>query len=158
MFREIRRKERAIDMEATKALLKNERRAVLSVNGDDGYPYGVPINFVYCEEEGKVYFHSSRKGHKVDSIKRDDKACLTVYGNVSIGDVEWAPYVQSAIAFGRCKLVEDQDKGIELVRKLAAKYYPNAEEIDMEVNKDGHAVQMIEMTIEHLSGKQIQER
>lgn len=158
MFREIRRKAREMDLEATKALLKNERRAVLSVNGDDGYPYGVPINFVYCEEEGKVYFHSSRMGHKVDSIKRDDKVCLTVYGNVSIGDPEWAPYVQSAIAFGRCKLVEDQDKGIELVRKLAAKYYPNAQEIDMEVNKDGHAVQMIEMTIEHLSGKQIQER
>ncbi len=157
MFRPIRKKKNELSQEEAKSLLRTSRRGVLAVNGDDGYPYAVPINFLYSEEEGKIYFHGARVGHKVDSIKKDDKICFTVFGNECIKKEPWAPFVQSAVVFGRCKLITDQEYAIELVRKFASKYYPGADLIEEEVQASGKAVQMFEITIEHLSGKEIQE-
>ena len=65
MFRELRRKKNAIDIPTVKALLQSSRRGVLAVNGDDGYPYAVPINYFYDEPTQKIYFHGARAGHKV---------------------------------------------------------------------------------------------
>ena len=158
MFREMRRKKKEMTVAAAKHLLKTERRGVLAVNGDDGYPYAIPVNYLYCEDEGKIYFHGARAGHKVDAIKRSDKICFTVFGNESVKDEAWAPYVQSAVVFGRCKLIADQEEAISLVRKLATKYYPDARLVEEEVVASGRAVQMFEITIEHISGKEIQEK
>lgn len=159
MFRPIRRTKREISIEAAKQLLKDLRRGVLAVNGDDGYPYAVPINFLYDEENNKIYFHGARAGHKFDSIKACDKVCFTVYGNeTTVSGEEWAPYVQSSVVFGRCHLIEDQEIAINLVKKLAMKYYPNEQLADDEIDASGKAVQMFEIDIEHISGKQIQEK
>ena len=158
MFRPIRRKNKEISIDAAKALLIHQRRGVLAVNGDEGYPYAVPVNFFYNEETNKIYFHGAVAGHKADALRADDKVCFTVYGNESIKDVEWAPYVQSAIAFGRCRLVENREQVIALVRQIAEKYYPNDALIEEEIAHSGKAVQVYEITIEHLSGKEIQER
>ena len=158
MFREMRRKNKALGSDAAKHLLATERRGVLSVLGDDGYPYGVPINYIYSEADGKIYFHGSRVGHKADAIKRCDKVCFTVYGNESVKDEAWAPYMQSVIIFGRCSTIDDRNAAMDAVRKLAGKYYPDTKLIDEEIAKSGKAVQLFEITIEHLSGKEIQER
>ena len=157
MFREVRKKKNEISVEAAEKLLENERRGVLAVSGDDDYPYAIPINFLYCREDGKIYFHGSRAGHKVDSIKRNDKVCFTVFGNETVKDIDWAPYVQSAVVFGRCRLIEDQTEAVKLVRRFAAKYYPGEAEINEEVAADGMAVQMYEISVEHISGKEVQE-
>ena len=158
MFRPIRRKQKEISLDAAKALLKNERRGTFAVNGDDGYPYAVPVNFIYDEEENKIYFHGSRLGHKADSVRKDDKVCFTVYGNEQIREESWAPYMQSVVVFGRCRLVESTEENIRLVTKFAGKYYPNETLISEEIAHSGKAVQMYEITIEHMSGKEIQER
>ena len=158
MFRPIRRKNKEISEKLAKQLLTEAKRGVLAVNGDDGYPYAIPINFLYDETASKIYFHGARAGHKIEAIKKCDKICFTVYGNETIKDYEWAPYWQSVVVFGRCKLIEDQASAIELVKRLARKYYPNEELIDEEVVQSGKAVQMFEIEIEHLSGKEIQER
>ena len=63
MFRELRRKKREISTEAAKQLLKTERRGILAVNGEDGYPYAIPINYYYDEEQNKIYFHGARAGY-----------------------------------------------------------------------------------------------
>ena len=60
MFRPMRRAKKAIPDEAAKRLLQTERRGVLAVNGDLGYPYAVPVNFLYDEAAGKLYFHGAR--------------------------------------------------------------------------------------------------
>lgn len=158
MFRELRRKKNAISMEETKSLLIKSRRAVLAVNGDDGYPYAIPINYLYDEEANTIIFHGAKAGHKIESIKANDKVCFTVYGNEFVGEEEWAPFVQSVVVFGRCHLVESQDKCIELVKKFAMKYYPNETLADEEIASSGRAVQMFEIKIEHMCGKQIQEK
>lgn len=158
MFRPIRRKNKEICAEAAKALLASSRRGVLAVNGDDGYPYGVPINYFYDEAVGKIYFHGAKAGHKFDSIKACDKVCFTVFGNETIKEEDWAPFMQSVVIFGRCHLVEGQERAFELCKKMAGKYYPDEKLIDEEIERSGTAMQMFEIEIEHLSGKEIQEK
>lgn len=158
MFRPLRRKSRAISDEAARDLLENGRRGVLAVNGDDGYPFAIPVNYCYDREHGRIYFHGAKAGHKVDALKRSDKVCFTVYGNERFKDGEWAPYVQSTVVFGRCHLVDDAGETEERVRTLALKYYPTAEEVEQEIAKDIKGVQLYEIEIEHLTGKQIQEK
>jgi len=158
MFRSMRRASRAISDEAAKQLLLESKRGVLAVNGDDGYPFAIPVNYFYDREQGKIYFHGAKTGHKVDALAKSDKVCFTVYGNEHFTPDDWAPYVQSTVVFGRCRLIEDAALTEERVRELAAKYYPNQEEIDIEVAKSIKAAQLYEITIEHLTGKQIKEK
>ena len=158
MFRPMRRKKKEISEEAAKQLLQKERRGVFAVNGDDGYPYAVPVNYYYSEEDNKIYFHGARAGHKVDALKQDDKVCFTVYGNETIKEETWAPYLQSVVVFGRCRLLDDQEEALALTRRIAEKYYPRQELIEEEIQRSGKAVQVYEISIEHLSGKEIQEK
>ena len=159
MFRPMRRAKKAIPDEAAKRLLQTERRGVLAVNGDLGSPYAVPVNFLYDEAAGKLYFHGARAGHKADALRRDARVCFTVCGAERIEpEAPWAPYLQSAVVFGRCRLMEDGLEAEAALRRLAAKYYPDAETIETELAHAGRAVQVFEITIEHLSGKQIQEK
>ena len=101
MFRTIRKKKNEISTDAAKTLLQSSRRGVLAVNGDDGYPYAIPINYVYDDDAQKIYFHGARVGHKVDALRACDKVCFTVYGNETIKEEDWAPFVQSVVVFGR---------------------------------------------------------
>ena len=158
MFRPIRRKKKEMDIDAAKELLQCSRRGVLAVNGDDGYPYAVPVNSFYDSDEGKIYFHGARTGHKVDAFKASDKVCFTVYGNETVKEEAWAPFVQSTVVFGRCHLLEEGTEATEILKKIARKYYPNEQLIDEEIERSGKAVQLFEIEIEHISGKEIQEK
>lgn len=158
MFREIRRKKKQMDMDAAESLLEQGRRGVLAVNGDDGYPYAIPVNYFYDRENRKIYFHGARAGHKVDALKANDKVCFTVYGNETIKEESWAPFMQSTIVFGRCHLIEMGENAITLLKRFAMKYYPNDQLVDEEIMQSGKAVQLFEIEIEYLSGKEVQER
>ena len=158
MFREMRRKKKQISMEAAEALLEKSRRGVLAVNGDDGYPYAIPVNYFFDRENRRIYFHGSRMGHKVDALKACDKVCFTVFGNETVREEAWAPFMQSAVVFGRCHFVEAGEAADTLLKRLAMKYYPNEQLADEEIAQVGKAAQVYEIEIEHLSGKEIQER
>lgn len=158
MFREIRRKKKQIPDADAKLLLKTARRGVLAVNGDDGYPYAVPINYFYDEANAKIYFHGARVGHKAEAIRASDKVCFTVFGNERIGEPLWAPYVQSVVVFGRCRLMEDRMDAMTRLKQFAMKYYPDEAQADEVIASDGRAAQMFEIEIEHLSGKEVQEK
>lgn len=158
MFRPMRRMKRAISDEDARSLLAKGRRATLAVNGDDGYPFAFPIDYRFDADANKIYFHGAKAGQKVDALRRSDKVCLTVMGNERFEDGEWAPYVQSVVVFGRCRLVDDTAKTEEELRRLALKYYPSAEEVERELEKYLSAVQLCEIEVEHLTGKQVQEK
>lgn len=113
MFRPLRRKKRAITDEEARELLATCKRGVFAVNGDDGYPYAIPVNYFFDPEHDKIYFHGAKAGHKVDALKRNDKVCFTVYGNEWYKDGDWAPYVMSTVVFGRCRLVDEAPAFIE---------------------------------------------
>ena len=158
MFRAVRKKKNEISQDEAKNLLRSSRRGVLAVNGDEGYPYAIPINYLYDEENNKIIFHGAKAGYKVDSIKKNDKICFTVFGNETFTEENWAPYLQSVVVFGRCHLVENRDDTVSLVKKFARKYYPNEDMVNEEIANSGKGVQMFEIKIEHLSGKKVQER
>ena len=158
MFRNVRKIRNEITIEEAKDLLRNNKRAAFSVNGDNGYPYTVPINFYYDEEEDRIYFHSAKKGHKVDSLINSDKVCLTTWNDGYVNDGDWAYHVSSCVVFGRAKLVHDRNITEEKVRKFALKYYPSAEEVEEEIEMGIKGVQLIEIEIEHISGKMVQEK
>ena len=159
MFKPIRKKINEIDRTATEALLTSNRRGILAMNGVNGYPYAIPINYFYDNETQKIYFHGAKAGHKVDALKASDKVCFTVYGDEHIDESEpWAPYVQSVVVFGRCSLLEAGPKSIEQLKEFAMKYYPDETLADEQIARNGRATQMFEITIEHISGKQVQEK
>lgn len=158
MFRSIRKKKNEISLDETKELLRCSRRGILAVNGDNGYPYAIPINYLYDENTEKIIFHGARAGHKVDSLKACDKVCFTVYGNETVKEEAWAPYVQSAVVFGRCHLIENKETSIELLKQFAMKYYPNEDMVANGIAAAGSAAQMFQIEIEHISGKEVQER
>ncbi len=158
-FRKMRRIEkRGISNDEALELLRKGKRGVLAVAGDNDYPYAIPINFYFDESAMKIYFHSALAGHKVDSMKRNPKVCFTIFGEPEIRDLDWAPYVRSAVAFGTAKPVADETEKRRVLKTFAMKYYPNEAEADEEIAEDFAAVQMIEITIEHLTGKEIQEK
>lgn len=158
MFRPMRRKKRELPEEAAAALLRNARRGVLAVNGDEGYPYAIPINFLYDEQSRTIYFHGARVGHKADAIRKCDKVCFTVYGNETVKEEAWAPFVQSAVAFGRCRMPEAGEDSLKILKRLAMKYYPEERFADEEIARAGAAVQLYAIQVEHLTGKEIQEK
>ena len=158
MFRAMRRAKREISLEETKQLLRESRRGVLAMNGDDGYPYAIPINYLYDEARQQILFHSAREGQKAEALERCNKVCFTVYGNERILKEAWAPYVQSAVVFGKCRIIEDAAQKKALLKRFAMKYFPEESIADNEIAASGDRVRLYVIDIEHMTGKQIQER
>lgn len=158
MFRKMRRIKRELPEEEAKKLLRGNRRGAIAVIGDEGYPYAVPINFYYDEAENRIYFHSAKAGHKMDSIRANDKVCFTTWDDGYLEEGDWAYYVSSCVVFGRAVLIEDPALTEEKVRTLALKYYPTAEEVEDEIRKSINGVQLVAIEIEHISGKRIHEK
>ena len=127
----------------------------MALLGDNGYPYAVPISYVY--HEGKLYFHSALAGHKVDAIRNCDKASFCVYDQGYRKPGEWALNIRSVIVFGRVRPVEDQEQAIGITRKLSYKYTPDEAYIEEEISKYGGGVVCWEMTPEHITGKLVNE-
>ena len=157
MFREIARKKQTLSKERIAEILIAEKRGVLSVIGENGYPYGLPINYWYCEENGCIYFHSSKKGHKVDAIKADNRVSFCVYDQGYQKEGEWALNISSVIVFGKVTPVEDHEKAMDICRSLSLKYTQDLEYIESEVQKFGSATQCYELRPEHITGKIVNE-
>ena len=66
--------------------------------------------------------------------------------------------MQSVVVFGRCHLVESGARATTLLKRFAMKYYPSEQLVDEEIAQSGKAVQVFEIEIEHMSGKEVQER
>ena len=157
MFREVARKKQSLSKEEMIQILRQEKRGVLSLHGENGYPYGLPINFYYNEENGCIYFHSGKSGHKVDAIEADNRACFCVYDEGYRREGEWALNFRSVIVFGRMFPVEDHEKAMEICRKLSLKFTENTEYIDKEIKNFGAATLCYELRPEHMTGKTVNE-
>ena len=158
MFREMRRKKNEISIDMAKQLLTSSRRGVLAMNGDGGYPYAIPVNYLYDDEAQRIYFHGAKTGHKVDALRACGKVCFTVYGNETVRTESWAPFMQSVVVFGRCHLMDAGSEEAQRLKQFAMKYYPSEQLVDEEIAHAGKAVQVFEIEIVHMSGKEIQER
>ena len=154
MFRQMRRKNQILSQEESIAILQNGTTGTLAVLGDDDYPYAVPINYFY--EDNKIYFHGAKAGHKIDAIKKHNKVSFCVVAQDDIITEKFTTYFKSVIAFGTARIIEDDAEKRNAIEKLTVKFTPDQTEQKRSeaLEKEFPALGMVEMTIEHMTGKQ----
>ena len=152
MFREMRRKRQSLPTEECVAILEMMTSGTLALHGDNGYPYAVPISYVYAN--GKIYFHSAVTGHKVDAILRDDKVSFCVVERDEIRPAEFTTYFRSVIVFGKARILTDENKKQLALRLLADKYSHGEAGMEAEIAKDFNYLLMVEITPDHMTGKE----
>ena len=158
MFHPVKRIRQVLPEEECQKILSSQLRGVLSLQGDDGYPYGMPLNHLYVKEENRLYFHSGRFGYKIDCMKRDDKCCYTVMMEVGMDENGWSIIFESVIIFGRIRFLEDKEEIASLARKLSHKFTQDEKYISHEIEKDLDATAMFYIQIEHMTGKIVHEK
>ena len=149
----MRRKKQLLSQEETVEIMEKGTSGVLAIIGDDSYPYALPLSYVYCNS--KIYFHSSKVGHKIDAIKNSQKASFCVIDKDHVVPEEYTSYFRSAIAFGRVRIIENDKEKISTIEKLVMRYtLGNEERRSQIIAKQSNSLCMIELEIEHMTGKQ----
>ena len=150
-FREMRRKRQQLSYEDSVGVLQRATSGTLALLGDNGYPYAVPISYVYSE--GKLYFHSALSGHKVDAIRNYDKASFCVIDKDDVKPEKYTTFFRSVIAFGKIHIIEDETEKLEAARLLGNRYNPNQEvALQKEMESGLSRMLAIRFDIEHLTG------
>ena len=153
----MRRFKQQISEEECIRVLMKEQRSVLSVLGENGYPYGIPLNHWYNPEDGKLYFHGAKTGHKISAITQNDKVSCCVYDAGYRKEGEWALNVTSVVVFGRISLVTDDEKARMIGENLCRKFTDDEEYIQREIRNALPRAQCLELTIDHMTGKLVNE-
>lgn len=181
-FRKMRRFAQELGHDACLEMIRRATSGVLSVIGDSGYPYGVPMSFTYVDESGldadsdkpdnaadavtaaddeqnpvgRFYFHCAKTGHKLDAIRACDKACFTIIDRDDVVADEFTTYYKSVVAFGRVRIIEDEEEKRKTISILTDKYSPDESEEKKagEINKEMPAFVMLELKVEHMTGKE----
>ena len=154
MFREMRRRPQLLGDEETLSIIENCSYGVLALIGDGGYPYTVPLNYVYSD--GKIYFHGAKVGHKVDAVRSEERASFCVVDQDKVVAEEYTTYFRSVIAFGRARIVEDEEEKYRIVEMMAKKFYPDDTDENRKatIAKGFANVGVMELAIEHMTGKE----
>lgn len=152
MFRKIRRKKQELTEKQCLDILRRAKTATLALSGDDGYPYSVPMNFVY--EDGKIYFHGAKDGHKIDAIKNNPKVSMSIIDQEDVIEEELTTYFRSVILFGKARILQEDDEIYHAIKTLGLKYNEDEVTVEKEIQREWKALCCIEITIEHISGKQ----
>ncbi len=154
IFREMRRKKQALSQQEVVYILHKGTSGVLALLGDNDYPYAVPISYVY--DDGKIYFHSAKNGHKIDAIQRTAKASFCVIDKDLIVPKEYTTYFRSVIAFGSIRIIEDDNEKRAAIEKIAVKYAPEDTSTNREnaISRDWKTLCLLEMSIDYVTGKE----
>ncbi len=155
MFREMRRRKQQISTEECVEILKSGKRGVLAVHGEDGYPYTIPMDYVY--EDGRVYFHCAKTGHKMDAIRQDDRVSFCVLSEGVQEPDDWWFHFSSVVIFGRIhEITQEEDKNQRL-RDLGHKYMPTKQMVEDDMRKNAPQAAVLELEIDHMTGKRVKE-
>ena len=159
MFREMRRIKQQISEQECIQILREQPRGVLSTLGDDGYPYGIPLDHWYCEESGRLYFHCARVGHKLDAVRAYDKVSYCVMDQGFRKEGDWALNIRSVVVFGRMRVIDDAE--VDLKRRIAAglcrKFTDDEAFLQRELTHALPRAAFLELTPEHMTGKLVNE-
>ncbi|NLL77078.1 MAG: pyridoxamine 5'-phosphate oxidase family protein [Clostridiales bacterium] len=153
MFREMRRKKQILSIEECITILEGGTSGVLALSGDNDYPYAVPLSYVYSDS--KIFFHCAKEGHKIDAIARNNKVSFCVIDKDDVLPQKYTTCFRSVIAFGNARILEEENEKRNALEKLAARYSPDHEQGRLqEIDRLFQQVCMIELDIEHLTGKE----
>ena len=153
MFDKMRRGKQQLSQDETERILRANTSGVLALIDGNGYPYTVPLSFVYSD--GKIYFHSAKTGHKINAVRNCKKATFCVIDKDDVKPEKFTTFYKSAVAFGNVEIVENSEETLYAINLLGEKYYPDhSAELHAEIEKFKNAFLMIRFDIEHLTGKQ----
>ncbi len=155
-FRSMRRFKQQLTEDECRALLRKEIRGVLAVNGENGYPYAFPMNFYFNEKANTLYMHSAKTGHKVDVLRKDNRVCFCLHDEGWHEEGQWQTHVQSVVIFGRIRFVDDAERSIKYLKEFDEKFEPS-DEAESDIKRVGALVQMLELEIDHMTGKRVLE-
>lgn len=156
MFRKMRRYTQQLPDNEAVEILEKGSSGTLAVLGDEGYPYAVPISYVYAD--GKLYFHCAKEGHKLDAIRSCDKASFCVIAEDNVVEEEFTTYFKSVIAFGKIRILENAAEIRSAIEILSDKYcHVGIDARNKEIDGAMNRLCMLEFTIEHLTGKEAKE-
>ena len=151
MFREMRRKDREISINDAREILTKACYGVLSTMSENGYPYGVPVNYVFYN--GYIYFHSAKEGHKIDNIKNNSKVSFSIVGSEEVLPDQFTTDYESVVAFGDAEEVYELEKGealLEIIKKYSPEFIEKGEKY---IETLGSKTAVLKIDIKHLSGK-----
>ena len=153
MFRDMRRVDRNKGTLEGIEILKNSDVSFLStISVDDGYPYAIPMNHVYLD--GNIYYHCSKKGHKLDNIKENSKVCVSAVSEYEFVPDKFTVGYKSVVVFGKASVVEDEDEKrivlIEVIKTYSTDYIEAGNEY---VEKLFKITDVIKVVPEKISGK-----
>lgn len=152
MFREILLSRQSLSNEEISEILEECATGVMAVSGDNGYPYAVPLNYVY--HDGKILFHCAMKGHKIDSIKNNDKVSFCVIKKDDVDRRALNTDYISVIVFGRARILTGDDERMKALDLIGLKYSSEfPEEVKEEIENEWDRVALVEIAIEHMAGK-----
>ncbi len=152
MFRKMRRFKQQLSNDEALEILKNCKSGVLAVSGDDGYPYTVPLNFVYAD--GKIYFHCAKSGHKLDAVRANDKVSFCVIDKNEVDAEKLTTLFKSVVVFVRAKIMSDTEKIKTAMTVFGLKYNNDVAAVEKEIQREWSGLCCVEITIEHITGKQ----
>jgi len=105
-------------------------------------------------DEGRLFFHCARVGHKIDAIKRNDKVSFCMIKSDEVVAEKFTTLYRSAIAFGRARILTDDAEIRFALNRLLEKYSPGfISEGQIEIENDWDRLCVVEIRIEHLTGK-----
>ena len=152
----MRRFRQQITEEECETILREEPRGVLSMYGEDGYPYAIPINFIY--DGRKIYFHCAKEGHKIDALKKDNRVSFCVYDKGYLKEGKVGLNINSVVIFGKIRFIDDRETVIRETRAVGMKYLPeDLVEKDVKKYAETGRLQILELTIDHMTGKLVNE-
>ena len=155
MFRPMRRHRQLLAQEECIDILRRGNYGVLALLGDAGYPYTVPLNYVY--EDGKIYFHAAKTGHKMDALQACDKVSFCVVGEEQVVEEKLTDFFKSVVVFGRLRLLTEKEEMVRALRLLGLKYSRNAPLVEREARGSLDEVACLALTVEHMTGKEAME-
>ncbi len=153
MFQKMRRFKQELQQDEIKQILQSNTSGVLALIDCNGYPYTVPLSYVYSN--GKIYFHSAKSGHKIDAINNCNKATFCIIDKDDVKPEKYTTLYKSVIIFGKVELVKSSEETLFAIKELGEKYYPHHDiELQQEIEKNINRFIIIKLEIEHITGKQ----
>lgn len=151
-FRKMRRFKQQLREAETIEIVKKVKTGVLGVLGDDGYPYTVPINYVY--ENNKIYFHGAKQGHKLDAIRNCNKVSLCIIEKDELVKEELTTYFRSVILFGTARVLETEEEIFHAAKVFGLEFHEDTEKVNNEIKQAWNALCCVEISVEHMTGKE----
>ena len=152
MIRDMIRKKQLLSEEECEAVMTRNTNGILAVNGDEEYPYGVPLSYVW--HDGRVYFHTGDHGYKLECMRKNPKVSFTVVDKDEIVQEEYTSYFRSVIILGRVREAMG-DERYAAFKAMTYKYSPDMPEDARikEVSECSNAL-ILAVDVDHMTGKE----